>query len=247
LGCSCGSFFFCELNFSVEPRFSEQFTKFRRNFQTNHPPNKLIERRSTTTRMTTKIVGDFKIELDKKLGRGSYADVYVGEQMSTNRVFAVKVIQKSKVSKGAKLLAGLEAEINIMKTLTHENILKLETHFLSANNFYLVMELAPGGDLQSFLRNHGKFNETDAFDFLSQIAEGIAFIHENGFIHRDLKPANVLLSENSTSSTLKIADFGFARHLQEGTLAETSCGSPLYMVNLLLILFDFSLWNYLII
>ena len=51
------------------------------------------------------------------------------------------------------------------------------------------------------------------------------------YTYRDLKPANVLLSESSEYATLKLADFGFAKHLAEASLAQTQCGSPLYMVN----------------
>ena len=51
-------------------------------------------------------------------------------------------------------------------------------------------------------------------------------------VYRDLKPANVLLSESSEYATLKLADFGFAKHLAEASLAQTQCGSPLYMVNI---------------
>ena len=57
---------------------------------------------------------------------------------------------------------------------------------------------------------------------------------------RDLKPANVLLSESSEYATLKLADFGFAKHLAEASLAQTQCGSPLYMVRLILHLYMFT-------
>lgn len=65
-----------------------------------------------------------------------------------------------------------------------------------------------------------------------------------GIVHRDLKPQNILLSHNCGKSlpapskiTLKIADFGFARFLQDGNMAATLCGSPMYMVSLIFVLF----------
>ncbi|KAG9138640.1 hypothetical protein Leryth_020485 [Lithospermum erythrorhizon] len=64
---------------------------------------------------------------------------------------------------------------------------------------------------------------------MQQLASGLKILRENNMIHRDLKPQNLLLSTNDDNSTLKIADFGFARSLQPRGLAETLCGSPLYM------------------
>ena len=60
-------------------------------------------------------------------------------------------------------------------------------------------------------------------------ASGLYFLWSNNLIHRDLKPQNLLLTSDGPDAVLKIADFGFARHLATATLAETLCGSPLYM------------------
>jgi serine/threonine-protein kinase ULK/ATG1 len=65
--------------------------------------------------------------------------------------------------------------------------------------------------------------------FLKELAKGIKCLYDNNLIHRDLKPQNLLLTEDSPTAVLKIADFGFARHLAEASMAETLCGSPLYM------------------
>ncbi|CAN0390520.1 unnamed protein product, partial [Discosporangium mesarthrocarpum] len=58
---------------------------------------------------------------------------------------------------------------------------------------------------------------------------GLLFLWSKSLVHRDLKPQNLLLSSPSVTATLKIADFGFARHLEQASMAETICGSPLYM------------------
>ncbi|GFY82249.1 protein kinase superfamily protein [Actinidia rufa] len=69
----------------------------------------------------------------------------------------------------------------------------------------------------------------DIIEVVNHTATGLQILRENNLIHRDLKPQNLLLSTNSDNAVLKIADFGFARSLQPRGLAETLCGSPLYM------------------
>jgi serine/threonine-protein kinase ULK2 len=64
---------------------------------------------------------------------------------------------------------------------------------------------------------------------MRHLARGLIFLWEKNLIHRDIKPQNLLLTSQSDNATLKIADFGFARHLETAALADTICGSPLYM------------------
>ena len=71
-------------------------------------------------------------------------------------------------------------------------------------------------------------------------------LHSKNVMHRDLKPQNLLLSEDSLQATLKIADFGFAREIEEASMAETMCGTPLYMVSpvfVFLVLCGTVFWN----
>ena len=64
---------------------------------------------------------------------------------------------------------------------------------------------------------------------MRQLTAGVHFLWKHNLIHRDLKPQNLLLTQDSPTAVLKIADFGFARHLAMASMAETLCGSPLYM------------------
>jgi serine/threonine-protein kinase ULK/ATG1 len=100
----------------------------------------------------------------------------------------------------------------------------------SPKTIYLVLELCPGGDLAKMIRTRKRLEEPVAQSFLRQLSDGLHFLSQKNVIHRDLKPANVLLSEDSDYSTLKLADFGFAKHLTEAAMAQTPCGTPLYMV-----------------
>ncbi|MEQ2234271.1 Serine/threonine-protein kinase ulk1, partial [Ilyodon furcidens] len=105
----------------------------------------------------------------------------------------------------------------------------------TASSVYLVMEYCNGGDLADYLHSKGTLSEDTIRVFLQQIAGAMKVLQTKGIIHRDLKPQNILLSyppgrkSHSNNTCIKIADFGFARHLQNNMMAATLCGSPMYM------------------
>ena len=128
-------------------------------------------------------------------------------------------------------MENLEREIAIMQKYSHhENVVQYYEDFSCQCHIYLVLEFCPGGDLSRYIKRRGYLNEAIARGFLKQISAGLHFLHTNKVIHRDLKPANVLLTEDSSSATLKIADFGIAKQLQ-GTISmsRTQVGTPFYM------------------
>ena len=173
--------------------------------------------------MSKKQVG--KYILDKRIGKGSYAQVWLGHAENTLETVAVKVIARHTVSETAQL----RQEVAILKKIDHGNIVKFKDLKKSTGHYYLVLEYCEGGDLARFLQKHGKVSEAAAQGFLRQLSAGLLVLHGLNFIHRDLKPQNVLMTDMSESATLKIADFGFARSLNPTDMAATVCGSPLYM------------------
>lgn len=93
------------------------------------------------------------------------------------------------------------------------------------------MEYCHAGDLFQHLRRNRIIKEPEAQNLLQQLTSALKVLWDNNLIHRDLKPQNLLLQQDSDSQLiLKIADFGFARYVEPTDLAETLCGSPLYMV-----------------
>jgi serine/threonine-protein kinase ULK2 len=93
------------------------------------------------------------------------------------------------------------------------------------------MEYCGAGDLSQHLRKNRVIKEIEAQTLLQQLTSALKVLWENNLIHRDLKPQNLLLKNDPDHGlVLKIADFGFARYVEPTDLAETLCGSPLYMV-----------------
>lgn len=171
-------------------------------------------------------------------------------------VAAIKAITRTSEKLTKKVLENLEMEISILRTYKHPNIVCLHDVQKTERHFYLMLEYCGGGDLQKLIRTRkaGRVSERLSRRLMKDLAAGLKFLWSQELIHRDIKPQNLLLTgslpldekndpakmdvheemrqqENFPSSqfALKIADFGFARHLQTTSLAETLCGSPLYM------------------
>ncbi|XP_038618203.1 serine/threonine-protein kinase ULK1 isoform X3 [Tachyglossus aculeatus] len=178
-------------------------------------------------------VGKFEFSRKDLIGHGAFAVVFKGRHQEKHDLeVAVKCINKKNLAKSQTLLGK---EIKILKELKHENIVALYDFQEMANSVYLVMEYCNGGDLADYLHSMRTLSEDTIRLFLQQIAGAMKMLHSKGIIHRDLKPQNILLSypgarkSNPNNIRVKIADFGFARYLQNNMMAATLCGSPMYM------------------
>ncbi|XP_042045874.1 serine/threonine-protein kinase ATG1c-like isoform X1 [Salvia splendens] len=172
------------------------------------------------------VVGDYVV--GKQIGAGSFSTVWHARHRVHGTEVAIKEIATSRLN--PKLQDSLKSEIVILKKINHPNIIRLHDMLEEPGKMYIVLEYCRGGDLSIHLqRLQGGISEATTKRFMQQLAEGLKVLRENNLIHRDLKPQNLLLSSNGDNSILKIADFGFARSLQPLGLAETLCGSPLYM------------------
>ncbi|PNH09468.1 Serine/threonine-protein kinase atg1 [Tetrabaena socialis] len=167
-------------------------------------------------------------EIDEVIGSGSFAIVWKARHVATGELAAVKEILTDKLNR--KLQESLNSEIAVLQRVKHANIVGLLDLYKEPGKIFLVLEFCGGGDLAHHLTpRRGLRSRAAARDMLRQMAEGLKIMRQHNIIHRDLKPQNLLLSDTGPSPTLKIADFGFARSLQPAGLAETLCGSPLYM------------------
>lgn len=206
---------------------------------------------SATRQRATVVIGDY--ELGPQIGKGSFATVYKATYRKTNSLVAIKSVVRSSLTR--RLLENLETEINILRTVKHPSIVELIDCLKSRNHIHLVMEYCSLGDLASYMRKRKEYpalrNEYGGLKmdiskyFVSQLGEAMLFLRSRDIIHRDIKTQNLLLlppingdgeeyqlgesEAHGIFPLIKIADFGFARSLPSTTLAETLCGSPLYM------------------
>ena len=192
------------------------------------------------------------------IGKGSFATVYLATD-SFNKKIAIKKIGLHKLEN--KRLDNFLLELEISQKLNHNNIVKCFEVFKTKTYWYMVCEYCNSGSLKEIiplLKNlSSKQRESIVFMYMSQLKNALQYLRNQNIIHRDLKPANILLhteESNGTSVTsLKLADFGFARYFTKDEetkedLTMTLCGSPLYMAPEMLIDCKYSmkadLWSF---
>ncbi|KAG8904296.1 Serine/threonine-protein kinase [Tulasnella sp. 403] len=197
--------------------------------------------------------------ITQEIGKGSFATVYKGFHDKTRKAVAVKTVSRSILthkllenleSEIAILKALTHKHITELKDIVKaRNNIYLVMEYCSGGDLskYIRhrgrvegLEYAPyaGAALQYW--PHPKTGGLDPVvvrSFLGQLSSALKFLRDRNLIHRDIKPQNLLLEPSTPADApiqpgiplLKIADFGFARSLPNATLAETLCGSPLYM------------------
>jgi len=165
------------------------------------------------------------------IGKGAFAEVYKGIHQHTKEEVAIKMIARKNFHDHETLI---EKEISILKELKNTNIVRFLHHSKTLHHYYLIFEFCKHGDLDHFIKNfyNGKVPEIDAQKLIQQIVEGIKAMKTKNIVHRDLKLANILVSKDFT---LKIADFGLARFLDNSDfLLQSFVGTPLNMDPLVL-------------
>ena len=160
------------------------------------------------------------------VGEGAFAEVYLMKHKKDGNFYAMKQMDKSKLSAGGISCEMIYREILIQRRLNHDNIIKLYSSEEDDNKFYLIMEYAIGGTLFGKIKkSKNGFDEDTAFKYFIQASAAIAFLHENQLFHRDIKPENFLIDANGV---VRLCDFGWCRDLNEGQ-RNTFCGTYEYM------------------
>ncbi|HXI20056.1 MAG TPA: serine/threonine-protein kinase, partial [Gemmatimonadales bacterium] len=170
-----------------------------------------------------------RYRVERELGRGGMATVYLAHDLKHERKVALKALRPE-----IALILGRERfqrEIATVARLLHPHILPLHDSDEAAGLLFYVMPFVEGGTLADRLARGPSASLAEALDLIRQVASGLAYAHEQGLVHRDVKPANILLA----SGHAFIADFGVARFIREAItsdrLTESGLvlGTPAYM------------------
>lgn len=140
------------------------------------------------------------------IGRGSFGDVYLGLNVTTGEMLAVKQVVCGRNNKEG--IEALHKEVETMKDLNHMNIVQYLGYDQQKNIYSLFLEYVAGGSIALCLKSYGKFEETLIRFITKQILLGLEYLHSNNIIHRDLKADNLLLE---VDGTCKISDFGISK------------------------------------
>lgn len=161
--------------------------------------------------------------LKDSIGQGATAIVYMAQHEDTHRSCVCKVVPRARLG-NPSVMALFEQEMRINRHLDHPGIVKFYDLLSDAQNFYVIMELCPNGDLYEHVVQNGRLSECEAKIFFRQILEALSYLHSRGVSHRDIKLENLLIDQ---FGRVKISDFGLSNFMKDG-LVETPCGSPCY-------------------
>lgn len=217
--------------------------------QTSERPSGIVDLASAQTRcgnalrtasryhIGRDISEDYDVDT-KVLGRGMTGEVKLARRRADpTREYAVKsfsisLFKKDHAAHHEHELLRTEAEVYL--TLDHPNIARLHDVYEDKENIHLVMENCKGGELlQEVQTRKDRYSEPEAAEALTQMLRAVAYLHSQNVVHRDLKLENFLYQcdgiDDSTTATLKLIDFGFAKHWDPSTRMQAKCGSLHYV------------------
>lgn len=163
----------------------------------------------------------------KQIGAGGMGVVYMAIHPESGREVALKVLPPGLIG-DERMVQRFEREIDILKKLSHPNIVRYYGGGTQDGQRWYAMEYVDGGSLQDVLKRRGKLTPEQTLQAARQLCAALEHAHNAGIIHRDLKPANLFLS---TKGKLKLGDFGIARDTEATALtaAGKTLGTYAYM------------------
>ena len=167
----------------------------------------------------------------KKIGNGTFGSVYESKNIIFNNTVAMKIIPKDYHMDNLLI----KNEIDILKKLSHPNIVRIYEFYESKNCFYIINEFCPEGELYNYI-NNSTLTEQQLSVIFYQVFSGLKYLHENNILHRDLKPENILISkkeidlqDNAEYFWIQIIDFGTAKIFENDKNENLVVGSPYYI------------------
>jgi serine/threonine-protein kinase len=148
-----------------------------------------------------------RYEIERRIGRGGMADVFLARDLLLDRPVAIKVLFPEFATDPA-FVERFRREAQAAANLSHPNIVAVYDWGRANGTYFMAMEYVPGRTLADVLRTTGPLTAHQASTIALDVAAALAFAHQNNVVHRDIKPANILIG---SAGQVKVADFGIAR------------------------------------
>ncbi len=167
-----------------------------------------------------------RYRLDRKIGEGGFASVFLATDLELGRQVAIKVLGQE-WTRDKDLLTRFRNEARAIAALDHPNILQIYDFGVTRDAPYLVMPYISGGTLGDRMKRERLTLDEIGF-YLDQIGSALDYAHQRGIVHRDIKPANLLIRSNGQ---LALMDFGLAKLLENASAeaATAIVGTVAYM------------------
>ncbi|KAK9308101.1 hypothetical protein QLX08_001818 [Tetragonisca angustula] len=168
-------------------------------------------------------------EIDPKpFANGQWAKVYRCRSRSTGILYAAKYSSRNRFN--ADCSAELRHEIALLSLCSQSSrVIRLHDVYETPKEIILVMEYAPGGDLQTLIDGDLVPLEGDVVHFVRQLVEGLAYLHQRNIAHLDIKPQNLVMMGSFPECEVKLCDFEISRVILEGTEVREILGTPDYV------------------
>jgi serine/threonine protein kinase/uncharacterized RDD family membrane protein YckC len=204
--------------------------------ESSETPRQLSTPQQSSTPNSQSLIDD-RFEVIKTLGSGGMGTVFKVRELSTKKVWALKVISRERLNQ-PNSMARFKQEAEAISTLSHPAIAALREYGQDSEGTpFLLMDYLEGSTLHEMLGGRGPFDRLRATKIILEVCRGLSHAHERGVVHRDIKPSNVFLSKGADDAqeNVQILDFGIARVFDEANahmpLTETGelLGTPWYM------------------
>ncbi|XP_062420755.1 caM kinase-like vesicle-associated, like [Pungitius pungitius] len=165
-----------------------------------------------------------KYEIGQVLRAKEFCELCLAKDRQTDKVFVCKKFLKKD---GRKVRKAAKNEIMILKLVTHPNILQLIDTFETRKEYFIIQELATGGDVFDWILDQGNYTERDASNVIRQVLEAVAYLHSLNIVHRNLKLENLMYYTENNHNKVVLRDFYLSR-FENGPITEP-CGTPEYL------------------
>ncbi|HEX5572359.1 MAG TPA: FHA domain-containing serine/threonine-protein kinase, partial [Ktedonobacterales bacterium] len=168
-----------------------------------------------------------RYKLVDERGRGSMATVYIGRDLETNRIYAVKALSREAAA-DTELSERFKREFELLSRISGPHVVAPVDFGDDKGVLFIVMDYVDGHTLKHAVLTGGPFQPRRAIDVIEQSAAGVATAASRGVTHRDIKPQNLLLT---IDNTVKLTDFGLARSHESKDITVTGffVGTPFYV------------------